>query len=548
MAELNKDRAEQYVISHLDEALEKGWIRPFYQPVIRTVTERMMGAEALARWEDPVYGCIMPAVFVPTLEKSGLIYKLDCFIIREVLKLQKTRREAGLPAFFITVNLSRLDFDHVDMVGFVKEQVQRYGVSRNLICLEITESVLIRDKEKMTAIVRELRGAGFQIWMDDFGSGYSSLIFLNDYTLDVIKFDLGFLQSFTRTSMEIIRSTVDMAKNLGIRTLAEGVERKEHVRFLKQIGCDMMQGYYYGRPCSRQGMDNYICSMEGRTETIEWKQFYDLGDACVVNTDVPRAVLEYDSKNFQYLFANERQKEQLRKFGRKTLEESEFVINNQNSPLRRKLKDFIHVEISTRQTDTLYFSDNSNFARLEGRMVARKKNHFLFLVSLVNITEDRISKEGLLLNNSLTDIDLLFDDVHVFDLENNTSSPLITNLGIAAGMKEKDGLREGLDVFCSHYIYPPDRERYRAFADTDTMQERLRHSPDGILCDYFRTYPAGGEGEYEWKEYNLLLIPGTGENQVLSCVKKATAVSSDLPVIVSALMKEIEKRHSREVS
>lgn len=353
MTKLDKNRAEQYVVSHLDEALEKEWIRPYYQPVIRTVTEKMMGAEALARWEDPVYGCIMPAVFVPALERSGLIYKLDCYMIREVLRLQKSRREAGFPAFFITVNLSRLDFDHVDIVGFVKEQVRRYGVSRNLICLEITESVLVSDKEKMAVIVRELREAGFQIWMDDFGSGYSSLVFLNDYMLDVIKFDIGFLQSFTRTSMEIIRSTVEMAKNLGIRTLAEGVERKEHVRFLKKIGCDMIQGYYYSRPCSGQTMDNYIRSMEGRTETIEWKQYYDMGDACVVNTDVPRAVLEYDSESFKYLFANEKQKEQLRKFGRKTLEESEFVINNRNSPLRRKLQDFIHAEISTRQTETM---------------------------------------------------------------------------------------------------------------------------------------------------------------------------------------------------
>ncbi|MCC6095301.1 MAG: EAL domain-containing protein, partial [Eubacterium sp.] len=241
---------ENYILTHFQEALDKGWICAFYQPIIRTITGCFAGVEALARWIDPVYGCIMPSVFVPVLEKSGKIWQLDCHILQEVLKLQRSRMDAGLQVGQISVNLSRMDFDHVDMLDFIREQVRRFRISKDLVCLEITENVLVQDKDRMIEVVRQLRASGFQIWMDDFGSGYSSLTFLNDYRLDVIKLDMEFLRSFNRTSREIIRSTIHMAKNLGIRTIAEGVERKDQVDFLKSIGCDMMQGWYFGKPCS----------------------------------------------------------------------------------------------------------------------------------------------------------------------------------------------------------------------------------------------------------------------------------------------------------
>ena len=247
---LKSSELKAYIVSHLEEALDKGWIIPYYQPIVRTITNSFAGAEALARWIDPNYGCIMPDTFVPALEEKGLIYKLDCFMLRETVRLQRKRMDAGLPVGPISVNLSRQDFDKIDMVSYAGEITDKYGVSRELIELELTESLLVRDKEEMTRVVKELRRAGFSVWMDDFGSGYSSLIFMNDNTLDLIKLDMGFLKSFTRTSMEIMRSAVNMAKNLGIRTLAEGVETEEHVRFLREIGCDMMQGYYFSKPLS----------------------------------------------------------------------------------------------------------------------------------------------------------------------------------------------------------------------------------------------------------------------------------------------------------
>ena len=516
---------DQYITSHLEEALAKGWISPYFQPIIRTITNSFAGAEALARWEDPVFGLLMPGTFVPILEQKGLIYTLDCFILKKVAKLQRNRIDAGLPVGPISVNLSRQDFDHVDMAAYAKKVCDTYNIRRDLIVLELTESLLVTDKEKMTSVVRELRAEGFAIWMDDFGSGYSSLTFLNDYTLDLIKLDMGFLKSFTHTSMEIMKSAVNMAKNLGIRTLAEGVETEEQAHFLKEIGCDMMQGYYFSKPLHMQEVPEFLRHMNMPSEVIEWKDFYDRADACAVDSDVPRAVMEYDIINdhIHYLYINRHQKEQLRSIGRVHRENSEFVLNVRDTSLHAKLLKFYRHMIRVDGRASLYVSDNSFFVRLDGKMIVKQDNRCVFLLSIVNITEERTQKIGEVLYKSVSDIMLLFDDVHVLNPEQDTADTVLNNFGIEGGRTDHDPLRKGLEDFCHHMISPEDRERYWAFADPDTMIERLRKAPDGVCRDYFRVLHTADDqkGSFEWKEFNLLLIPGSEEQKVLSCIKNA---------------------------
>ncbi|MGN1389968.1 MAG: EAL domain-containing protein, partial [Bulleidia sp.] len=132
---------EDYILSHLDEALAKGWITPYFQPVVRTITEEYAGAEALARWIDPVYGNIMPGTFVPVLEKAGLIYRIDCHMLETVLKGQRKRLDEGLPVFTISINLSRQDFEKQDMVSLIRNLVSKYRIQKDLIALELTESM-----------------------------------------------------------------------------------------------------------------------------------------------------------------------------------------------------------------------------------------------------------------------------------------------------------------------------------------------------------------------------------------------------------------------
>ena len=532
---MDREIRNDYIISHLDEALEKGWIRPYFQPIIRTITGSVAVAEALARWQDPEYGMLMPADFMPVLEENDLVYKLDCFMLTEALRIQKQRMDDGLQVGTISVNFSRSDFDVMDIASFIQEQVEKYQVERDLIWLEITESTLVKDKDRMISVVKNLRKSGFRVCMDDFGSGYSSLIFLNDYTLDVIKLDIGFLRSFSPVSKEIMRSTVNMAKNLGIKTLAEGVEKEEHVKFLQEIGCDMMQGYYFSVPLPEKEMKGFIEQNHVTKEPVQWKRFYDAADAHVTNSDVPLGVLEYDgdSDTYHYLFVNKKQMEQLRSIGRRSRDESEFILNSSHFPMHEKFRALTENAVSKGETAVMYFPDNSFYVRLSFRMVVKQENRVILTSSLVNITEDRTRKTGEIIDRSTEDIALLFEDIHVLDPDNNSADNVLNNFGIDGGMKKNDDLRKGLEIFCNTMVHPDDRKRYALYADADTMKERLHDSPGGILRDYFRILrPDMSEDQkYLWMEIDLLLIPRTNDSKILSCIKSALSTSGIAPVV-----------------
>lgn len=522
---MDREIRNNYIISHLDEALEKDWIRPYFQPIIRTITGSVSVAEALARWQDPEYGMLMPADFMPVLEENGLVYKLDCFMLTEALRIQRQRMDDGLQVGTISVNFSRSDFDVMDIASFIQKQVEKYQVERDLIWLEITESTLVKDKDRMISVVKNLRKSGFRVCMDDFGSGYSSLIFLNDYTLDVIKLDIGFLRSFSPVSKEIMRSTVNMAKNLGIKTLAEGVEKEEHVKFLQEIGCDMMQGYYFSVPLPEKEMKGFIEQNHVIKEPVQWKRFYDAADAHVINSDVPLGVLEYDgdSDTYHYLFVNEKQMEQLRSIGRRSRDESEFILNSSHFPMHEKFRALTENAVSKGETAVMYFPDNSFYVRLSFRMVVKQENRVILTSSLVNITEDRTQKTGEIIDRSTEDIALLFEDIHVLDPDNNSADNVLNNFGIDGGMKKNDDLRKGLEIFCNTMVHPDDRKRYALYADADTMKDRLQNAKGGILRNYFRVLrpETSGEQKYIWMEIDLMLIPRTDESKILSCIKNA---------------------------
>lgn len=477
----------------------------------------------------------MPADFMPVLEENDLVYKLDCFMLTEALRIQKQRMDDGLQVGTISVNFSRSDFDVMDIASFIQEQVEKYQVERELIWLEITESTLVKDKDRMISVVKNLRKSGFRVCMDDFGSGYSSLIFLNDYTLDVIKLDIGFLRSFSPVSKEIMRSTVNMAKNLGIKTLAEGVEKEEHVKFLQEIGCDMMQGYYFSVPLPEKEMKGFIEQNHVTKEPVQWKRFYDAADAHVINSDVPLGVLEYDgdSDTYHYLFVNKKQMEQLRSIGRRSRDESEFILNSSHFPMHEKFRALTENAVSKGETAVMYFPDNSFYVRLSFRMVVKQENRVILTSSLVNITEDRTRKTGEIIDRSTEDIALLFEDIHVLDPDNNSADNVLNNFGIDGGMKKNDDLRKGLEIFCNTMVHPDDRKRYALYADADTMKDRLHDSPGGILRDYFRILrPDMSEDQkYLWMEIDLLLIPRTNDSKILSCIKSAHSTSGIAPVV-----------------
>ncbi len=244
------EEKRQYIIANIDRAISQDWIKVYYQPIVRAVNGRVCDEEALARWIDPVKGFMSPADFIPVLEDCGLIYKLDLYVVDRVLEKLAVLKAEGLHLVPQSVNLSRSDFDACDMVEEIRKRVDESGLPRSLVTIEITESTIGSSFEFMKVQIDRFRELGFAVWMDDFGSGYSSLDVLQSIKFDLIKFDMRFLQSFGEgdASRIILTELLKMATFLGIDTVCEGVETEEQVVFLRETGCSKLQGYYYSKP------------------------------------------------------------------------------------------------------------------------------------------------------------------------------------------------------------------------------------------------------------------------------------------------------------
>jgi diguanylate cyclase (GGDEF)-like protein len=238
----------RHVLRCFENALREEWIEVYYQPVIRTRTQKACGTEALVRWNDPMYGMISPGQFIPALEENGLVCQLDLYVVEQVCKNYRKLTDEGRSMVPASVNLSRKDLLHADLVRTIDSILERYNVPRSFINIEITESAFVEGKEQIGRLIEQFHNLGYKVWMDDFGSGYSSLGVLKDCSFDELKIDMSFLSNFTDKAQKILRSVVHMAGEIGIRTLAEGVETAEQYDFLKDIGCEKIQGYYFGRP------------------------------------------------------------------------------------------------------------------------------------------------------------------------------------------------------------------------------------------------------------------------------------------------------------
>ena len=311
---------KQHIISTIDEAVANGYIRVFYQPVVHVVSGKLCGYEGLARWIDPVYGFLSPVDFIGTLEEVRQIHKLDSFMVRQICADTRRQLDEGRVVVPTSVNLSQLDFAMADMVSVVDDAVRSNGLSEEYLHVEITESAI--DEQHIHRELKRFREKGYQLWMDDFGSGYSSLNVLKDFDFDVLKVDMRFLKDFDTNprSRVILKNIMNMAKELGIQTLMEGVESEEVMEFLRQTGCEKAQGYLYGKPMPIE--ETYSLGIEVEDETMRdycdaiamvnllsqtplrtgWNS---IGEDVVSTNALPLAIMEFDGSRIHFLMAND---------------------------------------------------------------------------------------------------------------------------------------------------------------------------------------------------------------------------------------------------
>lgn len=311
----------RYITGHVDEAIEKGWLQVWYQPIARAVTGCVCNEEALSRWDDPKYGFLMPFRFIPVLEDSGLMYKINLNVVKTVLEHMRRKVELGVPIVPVSVNLSRRDFECCDMVREISAMVDASGFPRSMLKIEITESAFVANQEMLRRELDRFHENGFEVWLDDFGSEYSTLNLLQNLDFDLIKLDMQFMRNFSSGGKNhiIVSKVLEMAKQLGIDTLIEGVETIEHFNIMKKLGCDKIQGYLFNKPNPIDYVIGRALNGTGlRFESEEAAPYYEavslvdlnepvrnVGKNFGVQSELPTGVIELRGSSFRFLRGNE---------------------------------------------------------------------------------------------------------------------------------------------------------------------------------------------------------------------------------------------------
>jgi EAL domain-containing protein (putative c-di-GMP-specific phosphodiesterase class I) len=250
----------------LRRAIEAEQFVLHYQPKISSTSGRVVGVEALIRWNDPDIGLVPPADFVPMLEETGLILKAGQWALREALATHREWSQSGLQSPRIAVNVSAVQLRQADFVETVRAAIAASGVTAQALELEITETIIMDDVARNIRALQELQDAGVTIAIDDFGTGYASLRYLAKLPVDALKIDRSFIMTMAseHDSMTIVSTIVSLAHSLSLTVVAEGVETEEQAKFLRLMRCDEMQGYLFSRPLTKSACATFLRTLAPR--------------------------------------------------------------------------------------------------------------------------------------------------------------------------------------------------------------------------------------------------------------------------------------------
>ncbi|MDO4798572.1 MAG: EAL domain-containing protein [Coriobacteriales bacterium] len=515
---------DQYIRESFSTALHAGHIQVYYQPVVRSISRKLCSFEALARWVDPDRGLITPNYFIPVLEEMRAIHLLDIDIIRQACAQIRRTVDAGQTPIPVSVNLSRLDFALCDIFSAITHLVSMYQIPRDFLYIEITESLMAEQGSNMHEVINKFRSAGFQIWMDDFGSGYSSLNLLKDFSFDEIKMDMHFLTSFDQRSRRIMASVIQMAKEINIHTLAEGVETEEQFQYLRDIGCEKLQGFYFGRPmpyaealahlaqtgveiekplerayCDSIGMVNFLSAVPFMPQ--EKKD--SLTNARQLNS-IPLALAEACEDSFSVLFYNAAFEETAKSTGMISNIFSQEMLCKPR-PYNLLPSSIISLMDSTRSgaEGHMYFVSHEEYYEIQAKCVAQKSDAYCVLFRMSNLSKQSDSQRQEKLDEGLRQIYTLYDRIALIDVENDSILPLYfaSRDDLVSG---RSGLSKLSHEFAERWIFAEDREAWLKFIMEATLGQGLVATGRTSATKAFRTHV--GHGRYEWKSYTLLYL------------------------------------------
>lgn len=508
-----------FVLRNFENAMEKGHIHVYYQPITRALTGKVCSVEALARWEDPEKGMIFPGNFIPVLEKMKLIHLLDRYVIESTARIYHRLKKAGYPIIPVSVNLSRVDFDTLKPFDFMEEIIYRYQVPRQFFHIEVTESAMTRDTGVLRNELFRFKKAGYQLWLDDFGSGYSTLNVLKEFPFDLLKIDMAFLRNFNEESRKIIRSIILMAKNLSIHTLAEGAETKEQVDFLRESGCEDIQGYFYGKPMSIEEFEKKLGEGVYTAEGPLEKVVMDRIGLVNVLTDKPVGLFLNRKDRFVLLLKNDALKQvgdAVYGGGNIYFEGNEVLHSN---PLYPWMQALIEGSRESGQEQSVVTMRNGFMLKNSIHTLAGNDTLSGGTVSIINMSVKNGNGPIKTLDTLYRNMMRIFDALYYYQGDKNTVDVILSTV---PAMKPGSVLTGAQWLQLSEsYVHPDDRKQFMQFMQfiqPEHIQKVAADSIHRLSSAHFRIKDS--HGRYRWKEVIAMVMGQAAENHILLGAKE----------------------------
>ena len=425
----------------------------------------------------------------------------------------------------------------MDPFRMVENVISRYDLQRDYIRIEVTETALVKEKHNLIQTLRQFQRSGYQVWLDDFGSAYSSLNVLHNYHFDELKIDMAFLRNFNEKSRRILKAIVLMAKELGVHTLAEGAETKAQVDFLKAIGCEKIQGYYWGQPMSYEDIQIFCENYEYGQETRREESVYDKAGLINVVTDVPVAIFHYDGKQVVVLSANQAFRQIIRQ-ALPAYNGKDLPLRIENLSFRQRLQPCLDELIASGQEQVVTYIEEDHYLQLHLGLIGGTQGRYLCRAWIYNIADAREDKEAHRIDYLLRNILQLYKGLYYLNPQDDTFEVIKTVMPNWAKGQAQKGILRLLTDYTTRFVHDDDRKRFLAFLDFDNVRRQAGKSQTKSTGSVFRIKQA--DGSYRWTVYLAMLLRNGGRQGVLLCCRDdiwetARDRKSLLPILATSL-------------
>lgn len=523
-------RLNSYVPHHLQEAIENHYIHVLYQPIVRTLTGQICGAEALARWDDPVMGPISPGEFVPILEQRHMSHLLDACIVELVAEDFRTCGEetAAMPVP-VSVNLSRYDFEDCDIFEVFQKVVREYHLPLSLFRLELSEGALTVSHDLLKNELQRFRDAGYEVWLDNFGSGYASMSVLEEFHFDAVKFDLHLMRSL-RTSEKnggaavMLSYTVNMIKEMNMTSAIVGVETEEEYHWLRQHGFEMQQGFYFGHPQTYGG----IIGSERQIEDYRSRDYFSRIGAVQIDNGTmsgnqahgadPMAIIEKRGEELKLLVANQSLEMFVKGYGFRNSEEFARRMYTASGAMQERMRDFLDRMAEGGQNVMLTLWTGGRIMDLWGSLLAKdpERDSMAIILQASMIVESEKNR-GQDLRDMLRVLYTVYDRMDLVSRTERLVERSFLNAPDYGIMIEGRDYDTAVRLFAQEVIRRRDQSRFIQFMDESTVDERLQKENRLTLVNAFEVKRRSGG--YVSKAFIIIPMTTRGQRAMLIAMR-----------------------------